>query len=159
MISQYDLDTSLKILRDLAPAGFAIALHVEYAVPSFLLQTYSKQWQDLYGTSGFAVKDPVVEWTTKHTGIVRWSDIQDLDTHGVFNRAADHGMAFGGACGVESLGTRTLAGFARSDREPTAGELGEFEHQITKMHEASSVKTLSSSTIRNELRKLSLLLN
>ena len=159
MTTQFNLDGSLKVLRELAPAGFAIALHLEFATPSFLLQTYPRQWQELYGTSGFAVKDPVVKWTTENIGIVRWSDIRHLDTHHVFDRAAEFGMVFGGACGVESLGTRTLAGFARSDREPTAGELGEFEHQITKLHEASSIETLSSSAVRIDLRKLSLLLN
>ena len=155
MLSNMDINTTLKVLNDLAPAGFAIAFHVEFAAPSFLLQNYPKDWQAIYNRQGLMLKDPTVRWSSQNNGLIRWSALADDDPDNVFGQAAEHGLKFGAACGLESMGTRTLAGFARSDREPTAGEMGEFERLLYILHDASSVDAPDAASIRENLKKLS----
>ena len=45
-------------LKEIAPAGFAIALHVGFNSPKFLFQTYPSKWLKEYSENGLVMNDP-----------------------------------------------------------------------------------------------------
>ena len=69
----------LKRLRSRSPAGFAIALHIEFTTPRYLLQSYAKDWLDLYSSRSMVMQDPTVHWAFANTGSIRWSALNSLD--------------------------------------------------------------------------------
>ncbi|MEM1374964.1 MAG: autoinducer binding domain-containing protein [Pseudomonadota bacterium] len=124
----------LAILGDTSPGGYAVGLHVRFASPSYLFQTYPSAWNEFYSSQGLVMRDPTVTWGFSNEGAVRWSALQGDDPAGVLTQAADHGLTFGVAGAVHSGGSRTIAGFARSDREFSDQEMSDLMAAVTKMH-------------------------
>ena len=85
--------------------------------PTYLFQTYPKRWMDQYSGSGLLVQDPTVHWGMNNVGRVRWSDLEAIDSHGVLERAKDFGIMNGVTIAVLIAGSRSIASFARADRD------------------------------------------
>ncbi|SEM44860.1 LuxR family transcriptional regulator [Loktanella fryxellensis] len=137
------LDDTMRMACTLAPAGVALGLHVGFAAPRFLLQTYPRAWTQIYSGESLAVTDPTIHWGFAHTGACRWSALP-APVGGVLSRAADHGLRFGVVCAVAQGGGRSLGSFARSDRELTAPETAQALQILTDLHTlALNVDTLS----------------
>jgi LuxR family transcriptional regulator len=120
-----------------SPAGFAIALHVRFTRPTYLFQTYAKPWLDRYSEAGLHLHDPVVRWGLQNTGRLRWRDLADIDDAGVFEQAKDHGLMNGAAVAMVISESRTIAAFARADRDYSDEEIEELEDWLARLHVAT----------------------
>ena len=135
------------LLHDLdrrSPAGCAIGLHVRFTTPRFMFQSYPKRWMDQYSGSGLLVLDPTVHWGMNNVGWVRWQDLEPIDTHGVLERAKDYGLMNGVTIALLSDGSRSIASFARSDRDYEMSEISELELAFGELHKTTAgVETLT----------------
>jgi LuxR family transcriptional regulator len=142
-----------------SPAGFAIALHIKFTAPTYLFQTYPKRWMDFYSTSGLVLHDPTVHWGLNNVGHVRWSDLETIDAKGVLEHARDFGLMGGVAVAVVVGGTRSIASFARADREYEEAEMAEFEQLLFELHLATTGLSELSESDRAALTELSIRLS
>ncbi len=83
MQDQAGILRTVERLTALAPSGYAIALHVRFTTPTFLFQTYPREWIEVYTQRGYVMSDPTVMWGFSNTGRVRWSDLADQDSAGM----------------------------------------------------------------------------
>jgi LuxR family transcriptional regulator len=129
-----------------SPSGFAIALHITFSTPRYMFQTYAQRWLDRYNSGGLLLRDPVVQWGMQNTGRARWSELERMDTEGVFDEARNFGLMNGAAISVFLSGSRSIGGFARADREYEDSELDEMEALLRRLHtETVHVHKLSES--------------
>ncbi len=151
--------TSIAILlRELdqrSPAGFAIALHIRFTTPAYLFQTYPKRWMDHYSEHGMVVNDPTVHWGVQNLGRIRWSDLERIDSAGVLEAAKDFGLMNGITVALYRGGTRTIASFARADRDYEHLEMDELEDLLGQLHETTADLPKLSPADRRALRELS----
>lgn len=127
-------DADLEDLQRLSPAGYFIGLHIRFTSPLVIYQTYDKAWVDHYSENGYVLQDPATIWGMSNTGQIRWSDPAFADPHGILPKAAAFGLRYGVtiACGPQA--SRSIAGFARADREFDATELARLEEIVLRMH-------------------------
>ncbi|MEO1797862.1 MAG: autoinducer binding domain-containing protein, partial [Pseudomonadota bacterium] len=109
-------------------------LHLRFAAPVFLFRTYPDAWNEHYSTQALVMQDPVVAWGLSAEGVIRWSDLAAKDSAGVLDAAANHGLGFGASVSVTEGGSRSLAGFARGDREFSDAELTLLESHVAALH-------------------------
>ncbi|MCU0828564.1 MAG: autoinducer binding domain-containing protein [Tabrizicola sp.] len=135
------VDDDLERLRQLAPAGFFIGLHIRFTSPLVIYQTYDRAWVDHYTARGYVLRDPATLWGMAQTGVIRWSDPAFADPHGILPEAATFGLRYGltVACGPAS--SRSIAGFARSDREFDASELDMIQTCVLRLHDRATLQT------------------
>ena len=132
-----------------SPAGYAIALHIRFTTPTYLFQTYSKRWMDHYSAAGLVVHDPTVHWGFSSLGHIRWSELEAFDVHGILKKAKDFGLMNGVAAAVVLSGSRSIASFARADREYEEKEMQQLEDDLARLHgETSGTDGLSASDHR-----------
>ena len=128
----------LERLKALAPAGFAAAFHVDFVAPRYLFQTYGDAWMAHYSEKGLVRKDPAVRWGYQNDGIAAWPEVSGLDTEGVFDAAAEHGMAHWSVMATSEGGSKSIGAFSRSDKAfDPAEEAALFEtfkvlHHLTR---------------------------
>lgn len=120
-----------------SPAGFAIALHIRFTTPTYMFQTYSRRWMDHYSTSGLVLHDPVARWGLQNVGRILWSELEAIYGGGVMEAAKDYGLMNGVAISMVDSGTRSIAGFARADRDYDETEIAELEDGLARLHDAT----------------------
>lgn len=132
----------LEVLKEKAPSGYAIGLHIEYNSPKLMFETYPVAWVNCYEKNGFFLNDPVVMWGFQNAGTVRWTDLSSIDTKGVLVAAKEFDMNFGFAASLHSNGKLSIAGFSRPDREFSDAEIEEITEILELLHkeEVSSIK-------------------
>lgn len=156
------MDTTAEIRRiltsmqEVAPAGFAIAFHIQFTTPAFLFQTYPKEWINLYNKRGMVMQDPIVGFGFENNGTIRWSELAGNDPAGVLPEANKFGLSYGMACGIEIDGSRSVAGFARSDRELTDAEIDQLYGLVKELHTMTAEAKSVSPEVRDELRRMSI---
>ena len=156
MVTQNQIKEILGELRKVAPAGYALAFHIRFTTPTFLFQTYAKDWLEYYSQNGLVMRDPTVAWGFENTGAVAWSALADNDEAGVLVKAGKHGMKFGLTCAVEHDGSRSLGSFARQDREFTAQETQTLRDATEQLHKLlTNIQDLSPETA-TALREMSI---
>jgi LuxR family transcriptional regulator len=101
-------------LKTIATAGFAPAFHVRFTTPTFLFQTYPKDWLDYYSQNGLVMSDPTVMWGFENTGAVDWAALQANDSAGVLAKAAEYGLKHGATYATEIDGSHSIGTFART---------------------------------------------
>jgi len=126
--------TLLHDLDQRSPSGFAIALHVRFTRPTYLFQTYAKRWMDHYSATGMVMHDPVVRWGLQNVGRVLWSDLAPIDESGVLEQAKDFGLMNGVAIAMVIAESRSIAGFARADRDYTDAETDALDELVVQLH-------------------------
>ncbi|MCO4848318.1 MAG: autoinducer binding domain-containing protein [Yoonia sp.] len=147
MADQLEIHRLLEEVQKIATAGFALAFHVRFTTPTFLFQTYASDWLDHYSQNGFVMSDPTVAWGFENTGAIKWSELAEQDTMNVLTKAAEFGLKYGTACGVEAGESRSLGSFARADREFDADETKMLVDMMTKLHMlTANIKTISPET-------------
>ncbi|MCF2872201.1 autoinducer binding domain-containing protein [Octadecabacter sp. G9-8] len=146
----------LKTVENLSPSGFAIAFHIRLTSPDFLFQTYPKNWIDIYSEKGYVMVDPIVRWGFTEIGAIRWSQLGDLDDQGILEQSLTYGMAYGVAIATETQGSRSVAGFARNDREYSDAEIAALTQHVQDLHEHTASKTGMSEALRTQLHDLSI---
>lgn len=129
------LDLELHRLSLLAPAGYFVGLHIRFTAPLFTFQTYDQRWLDHYTEKGYVLRDPMVAWGFSKTGTIRWSDPSLPDPFGLFAEAARFGLIYGCTVSCGPIKSRTIASFARSDREFDDQEVAALEDVILRMHD------------------------
>lgn len=122
----------LSDLDDMCPLGFAIALHIRYNAPTFLFQTFPENWAEVYARNGYVIRDPAVHWAFENTGFIRWRDLRHLDRSGVMEQSRQYGLNYGFTVSIHNDSARSLAGFARGDRDYLDVEIAEITE---KFHE------------------------
>jgi LuxR family transcriptional regulator, quorum-sensing system regulator SdiA len=146
------------LLHDLderSPAGCAIGLHIRFTTARYMFQSYPKRWMDLYSGSGLILQDPTVHWGMSNVGWVRWRDLEDIDQHGVLERAKDFGILNGVTVAVLIDGSRSIASFARSDRDYEPSEIAELQAIFEDLHRATAGGVTLSDEDRLALKDLS----
>lgn len=143
-------------LHEASPAGFAVALHITYATPAFLFQSYPKEWMEEYTALGLHLQDPNVAWGFSNTGAIRWSVLEQNDPGGVMARARAHGMAYGVALATVRGDTRSVAGFARGDREFTDEEIARLTEVLDQLHDETAGGKGLSTGDREALKNMSI---
>lgn len=149
------------LLRDLderSPAGFAIGLHISFTSPRYMFQTYPKRWADEYASSGLLLQDPTIRWGMGNVGWVLWSDLEAIDTHGVLDRARDHGLMNGVTIALFDE-WRSIASFARSDRDYEAAEIADLEAIFADLHRSTAGIDALGEDDRMALKDLSVRLS
>lgn len=153
MAPRLEIQTILETLKKLAPAGFAMALHVRFTTPAYLFQTYPKAWIEVYNKNGMVMRDPTVRWGFENTGLAHWSDMVEQDTAGVISEAAKHGMKYGITYVVERSASRSLSSFTRSDRTFTDPEITEISAGVDAIHDLTvSLESLPAETAEELVR-------
>ncbi|HLQ18581.1 MAG TPA: autoinducer binding domain-containing protein [Tabrizicola sp.] len=127
-------DDDLEELRLLAPAGYFLGLHIRFTSPLMIYQTYDQGWVKHYTANAYVLRDPATIWGMANTGAIRWSDPDFADPHQILPEAASFGLRHGLtiACGPSS--SRSIAGFARSDREFADHEVRLVQACVERMH-------------------------
>lgn len=145
-------------LDDLCPAGYAIALHIKFTTPTFLFQTYAQDWMDYYSQNGLVLHDPTVRWGFDNTGTRLWKDLEAEDEHGVLKKARKHGLKHGFVAAHVGHGTRSVASFARSDRDFEEAEISNICEMFIMLHDETVDTEQLSAKEREALKQLSITL-
>lgn len=134
----------LESIGEASPAGFAIALHIQFTSPRYLFQGYRREWIEHYSRNGLVLSDPTVRWGFENLGMIRWSDLAKDDAAGVLESAAAYGLSHGFTAAIERSGSRSVASFARGDREFDDAEMAGIEGLLAQLHDSTlGAKTLS----------------
>ncbi len=147
MPEAFDISNSVSRLKKIAPAGFAMAIHIRFTTPTFLLQSYPKDWIALYSQKGLVMQDPTVHWGFENVGLIDWSELRAQDAANVIPQAAEHGLKFGVTYAVNRGESLSVTSFARSDRTFNDAERAEIETVVNAIHDA----TLKSDTLPPEI--------
>lgn len=156
MKGQDRISALLTKLHAASPAGFAIALHVRYTSPRYLFQSYAKKWLDTYSREGLVLHDPVVRWGFTHEGTIRWNALDDPAR--VMDRAAAHGLRYGAVVAFVHDGSRTMAGFARGDRELSDDEIATLKSTLEELHDLTGTVETFSPDVHMTLKQMSIYL-
>ncbi len=138
-----------------SPAGCAIGLHIRFTAPRYMFQSYPKRWMEQYAGLGLLVNDPTVHWGMNNVGWTRWRDLEGIDAHGVLDRARDFGLMNGVTIAILCDGSRSIASFARSDRDYDVSEIAELELVFSALHRATAALDDLTDDDRLALRDLS----
>lgn len=137
MVNASGLGNGLAQLTELAPAGYALGLHIRFASAQIMLNTYDPKWVEIYASRGYMLCDPLISWGFGAKGSVRWSALNHPDPHQVLAQAADFGLRYGVAVSYGPLASRSIGGFARADREFTDVEMTEIAGLVATLHHIS----------------------
>lgn len=135
MSIQSRIDLKLRELGRMAPRGFLVGLHIRFTAPLMTYQTYDKAWLDHYTEKGYVLRDPMTAWGFSETGAIRWSDPRLPDPFHLFDEARKYGLVYGVTVSCGPIRSRTIASFARDDREFLDEEIGTFEKIVHELHE------------------------
>lgn len=128
------IDDLLVDLADLCPAGYYLSLHMRFAAPLMMFQTYDRRWIEHYSRNAYALRDPMMAWGVSRSGATRWSDIDIPDPFGIMAEAAKFGLKYGVCISCGPMTSRTIAGAARSDREFTDEEIAALTGIVLRLH-------------------------
>ena len=142
-------------MQRLCPSGFAVALHVRYATPRFLFQTYRRDWMQRYSEKGMVLDDPTVKWGLQNDGVVDWSDLEVQDEKGVLAEARAHGLRHGFTIAVYDAESRSVGSFARGDRAWTPEEKQSLDALFRRLHAVTMVGEAETAPLSGLLKSLS----
>lgn len=148
----------LQRLSGVSDWKFALGLHIRFANPTLLYQTYPQSWVDYYNENGLVFKDPTVRWANANTGICDWSDLVDLDQHDVLGQAAEYGLRYGK---VISIGkeSRTFGFFTHASRKIAPAEIEEARAILEDLHNLTQGVELLGHAELARFQELNLALN
>lgn len=134
MSRNHVIEELLEDLGKISPGGYYLALHIRFAAPLMMFQSYDPEWTDHYSKNAYALRDPIVAWGISRTGASRWSDIDIPDPFGIMKEASDFGLKFGVCVSCGPMTSRTIASVARSDREFTDEEIAAVSGIVLHLH-------------------------
>lgn len=152
MSSRADINAGLQKLGKLAPAGYFVGLHIRFAAPLMQFQTYAQEWADFYSQNGYALRDPTIAWGFSTTGACRWSSLPIPDPFSILKDAANHGLTFGLTVSCGPINSRTIASFARDDREFTDDEIAEISTMVRRLHDSTEPPASLTKAQKDALR-------
>ena len=135
-------------LKQIAPAGYHIALRMIFAFPMEEHNGMPEAWVSHYTSRGFMMKDPVLRWAYGAIGVTRWSALSRDDPFGIFDQARVFGLRYGiaiscydAASDTNGKGARSFGSFARTDREFEAAEIARLHDIVAARHLALTPPT------------------
>ncbi len=137
MSNRNGIDIELQAVARLATAGYFIGLHIRFTSPLLTFQTYDQRWIDHYTENGYVLRDPMTAWGFSRTGWIRWSDPALMDPFGLFKEATQYGLNHGVTVAIGPIKSRTIASFAREDREFRDDEIDRIERSVKRLHDLS----------------------
>lgn len=152
MSATKSLEAGLSKLTKLSPKGYALGLHIRFASPHIMIQTYDPQWIECYTQKGYMLCDPMVSWGFGNEGAIRWSELDYPDPHNILQQAAEFGLLYGVAVSYGHTSSRTIGGFARDDREFDDKEIQTIVEIVQKLHADSTPPESLTSAQRMALR-------
>lgn len=153
--TQAEISSILGELGPMTPAGYILGMHQQYTTTKFMFQTYKKTWLEYYSKNGLVMSDPTVAWCFENTGTLRWSDLDD--PAGVMKAAADNGLSYGAIYATVDGGSRSMAGFARNDREFTDDEIDQMVVLVDRLHAATADQAQLSEETVKQLKNMSIM--
>jgi LuxR family transcriptional regulator, quorum-sensing system regulator SdiA len=127
----------LHAVDERSPAGFAIGVHVRFSAPRYMFQSYPKRWLEHYSSAGLAVQDPTIRWGLTNVGWIRWHDLEAIDPDRVLDQARDFGIMNGVTMALVANGSRSIASFARADRDYETEEIEDLARIFEEIHHAT----------------------
>lgn len=152
MSSRADINAGLRRLGKLAPSGYFTALHIRFAAPLMQFQTYPDEWFEHYTNNGYALRDPTIAWGFSTTGSCRWSTLPIPDPFNILQDASDHGLTFGLTVSCGPINSRTIASFARADREFIDDEIAEVSTIVRRLHDITEPPASLTKAQKEALR-------
>lgn len=156
MTNQLEISPVLERIGSLCTAGYAIGLHIKFSTPTFFFQSYDKAWLEHYSKSGMVIHDPIVRWGFENTGAADWSDLKEIDERGILIESAKYGLNYGVAISQVQDGSRSIAGFSRTDRKFTEDEITDLQGMLAQLHNLTLNQTKLSGAERAALKQLSI---
>ena len=129
-----DAEKIVSKIAPLAPKGYAVGLHIRFSTPTFMLQAYDKKWTEMYTANDYIMSDPTVHWGFANVGACRWSNFSLPDPQDVLGKSAEHGLKYGITVACDIGDSRSIASFARGDREFTDDEIMQIEALVHELH-------------------------
>lgn len=124
-------------LKELAPQGFAVGLHIRFASPLIYHSRYPEAWVEYYNSHSYYLRDPVIFWGIGTTGTRRWSEIPLPDPFDLLKKAASYGMRYGAVSSYGPITSRSMTGITRNDREFTDEEMERLADITARLHIAA----------------------
>lgn len=152
-----DIAERLDALGQLAPAGYALALHLRFMRPDYIFQTYAKAWIDLYSRQGLVMKDPTVHWGFDNEGRIAWEALRPLDRHGVLDLAAENGLRHGVTFALVRGGSRSICSVTGDAAELSEDVLDRIESVLADLHDATLGGGPLDDATRDRLRRMSVM--
>ena len=143
-------------LAEMCPLGFAIALHIKYNAPTFMFQSFPEKWAKHYSKNGLVIRDPAVHWAFGNTGYIRWRDLAASDTTGIMDQARLYGLTYGFTSSIHNDRSRSLAGFARADRDYLDVEIDEINDRLIQLDMMTAGIDVLSKKDRDALLAMSI---
>jgi LuxR family transcriptional regulator len=134
MSKKFGIDFHLQKLRNIASAGYAIELNIRSTEPTLSLRTYPVEWIKYYTSNGYMLSDPVISWGITQSGTCRWRDMDVPDPRNVMVHARKYGLNHGIVVSHGEIESRTVAGFAKSDREFSDAEIAICLGVVERLH-------------------------
>lgn len=134
MALHVEINQTLDRLKEIAPKGFYVGLHIRFAAPILQFQTYPQEWVDHYGANGYTLRDPTIAWGFSTTGACRWSCLPIPDPFDILGAAAKFGLVYGMTCSFGAVDSRTIASFASDTREFTDDEIRRICEAVEHLH-------------------------
>lgn len=131
------IDELLDELSELALDGYYLALHVRFASPLMMFQTFHSEWIHHYVQNAYALRDPIIAWGISRTGATRWSAIDLPDPFGIMDEAASYGLRYGVVISCGPMTSRTVASVTSSTREFTDEEIATTAGIVLRLHHES----------------------
>jgi len=131
------IDLELHQLSLLATAGYFVGLHIRFTSPLMTFQTYDPKWIDHYSENGFVLRDPTIAWGFSRNGNIRWSDPELPDPFHLFPTARKFGLNYGVTISHGPIKSRTIASFARDDREFLDKEIDRLAAVVRRLHDVT----------------------
>jgi LuxR family transcriptional regulator len=156
MDTQGDIGNALTRLKIMAPAGYAMALHIQFNAPAYLFQTYPKEWTDYYSQNGLVMRDPTVHWGFEHTGTILWSDLLPRDDAGVIALAAQRGISNGFTYALDRGNSRSVTSFAKGPAAFTPAEMETITGLVDQIHDQTANGESLTPGTREHLRQMSI---
>ncbi|MGB0959022.1 MAG: autoinducer binding domain-containing protein [Halocynthiibacter sp.] len=135
MSKKTGLELDLHQLSLYAPAGYFVGLHIRFASPLMVFQTYDPKWTAHYTEQAYALRDPMIAWGFSVEGATRWSEIDIPDPFDIMGQARSYGLVYGVQISCGPISSRTISGVARADREFTDSEIDEISRMIRRLHD------------------------
>ncbi|QBX35500.1 LuxR family transcriptional regulator [Paracoccus liaowanqingii] len=152
MSSRADINGGLRKLGTIAQAGYFVGLHIRFAAPLMQFQTYAEEWSEFYSKNAYALRDPTIAWGFSTTGACRWSALPIPDPFNILRDAADHGLTYGLTFSTGPIASRTIASFARADREFSDKEIEEVATTVQRLHELTEPPASLTKAQKEALR-------
>ena len=147
---------SLAHLKQIAPGGFALGVHIHFAAPKLMFNCYPLAWVESYARQGLLMHDPTVRWAMSNEGVRRWEEFDaSEDPRDVMTQAASYGLRYGVSISMTD-DAHSFGGLAHPDRPFETAEIEEMQAELARLHALTrEVETLGPA-MRARLGELSI---